>query len=252
MEERYCRNRIYVKESEQEAIKKYRILLGGAGIGSIIAECALRFGFENITIVDGDKVELSNLNRQNYEESDLGHYKAERLAHRLLRINPEAKIDFHTCYINKDNVEEFIKGHDVAINALDFKSDIPFIFDKLCQKSDIPVLHPYNFGWAGFLAVVKPKGFKLSLLSHTPEGFEVKMAQYVSKYSSFWNISRPWLDQVIDSFKEEKGTQPAPQLSIGSWIAAGFCVNVMYNLVTGKEVKTFPKFYLSSIYCDNN
>ena len=69
MEERYCRNRIYVKESEQEAIKKYRILLGGAGIGSIIAECALRFGFENITIVDGDKVELSNLNRQNYEES---------------------------------------------------------------------------------------------------------------------------------------------------------------------------------------
>jgi len=38
-------------------------LLGGAGIGSIIAECALRFGFENIVIVDGDRVELSNLNR---------------------------------------------------------------------------------------------------------------------------------------------------------------------------------------------
>lgn len=54
--ERYSRNRIYVSEEEQERIKQVRILLGGAGIGSIIAECALRFGFENITIVDGDKV----------------------------------------------------------------------------------------------------------------------------------------------------------------------------------------------------
>ena len=69
--ERYSRNRIYISEEEQERIKQVRILLGGAGIGSIIAECALRFGFENITIVDGDKVEESNLNRQNYVHSDL-------------------------------------------------------------------------------------------------------------------------------------------------------------------------------------
>ena len=40
--ERYSRNRIYVSEEEQEKIRRTRILLGGAGIGSIIAECALR------------------------------------------------------------------------------------------------------------------------------------------------------------------------------------------------------------------
>jgi Dinucleotide-utilizing enzymes involved in molybdopterin and thiamine biosynthesis family 2 len=66
MEEKYSRNRIYVRPEEQQIVKKFRILLGGAGIGSIIAECALRFGFETITIVDGDLVEESNLNRQNY------------------------------------------------------------------------------------------------------------------------------------------------------------------------------------------
>ena len=44
--DRYSRNRIYVSEEEQERVRKTRILLGGAGIGSIIAECALRFGFE--------------------------------------------------------------------------------------------------------------------------------------------------------------------------------------------------------------
>lgn len=56
MENRYTSNRLYVSEKEQETIKNFRIIIGGAGIGSIVAECALRFGFEHITIIDGDKV----------------------------------------------------------------------------------------------------------------------------------------------------------------------------------------------------
>ena len=105
MEERYSRNRLYVSEREQSIIKDYKIFLGGAGIGSIVAECALRLGFEHITIVDGDKVERSNLNRQNYTENDIGRYKAECLAERLLSINPDAQIDFHTEFLTPDNIE---------------------------------------------------------------------------------------------------------------------------------------------------
>ena len=52
---RYDRNRLYITEEEQQKIRDTKIVFGGAGIGSVIAECALRFGFENITIVDGDK-----------------------------------------------------------------------------------------------------------------------------------------------------------------------------------------------------
>ena len=74
MKERYSRNRLYVLPEEQDIISQKRILLGGAGIGSIIAECAIRFGFEKMTIVDGDVVEESNLNRQNYCQSDIGKY----------------------------------------------------------------------------------------------------------------------------------------------------------------------------------
>ena len=86
MYERYSRNRLYIKEQEQDIIRTTPILLAGSGIGSNIAECALRFGFENITIVDGDVVELSNLNRQNYTEENLSQYKAEALYHRLKSI----------------------------------------------------------------------------------------------------------------------------------------------------------------------
>lgn len=136
MEERYSRNRLYVSEREQSIIKHYKILLGGAGIGSIIAECALRFGFEHITIVDGDKIERSNLNRQNYTENDIGRYKATCLAERLLSINPNAQIDYQTEFLTPSNIENLLNGHDVAINALDFKDKTPFAFDKICKEEN--------------------------------------------------------------------------------------------------------------------
>lgn len=250
--ERYSRNRIYISEEEQERIKQVRILLGGAGIGSIIAECALRFGFENITIVDGDKVEESNLNRQNYVHSDIGKYKAEALSRRLLKINPKAEISFFNTFINKTNVEEIVFGHHIAINALDFKDDTPLVFDQVCSDKKIPVLHPYNFGWAGFLTIVKPKGYQLSEISKDFNGFELKVAEFVSRYGMFWNMPVSWLEDVIDKYRTEGGILPPPQLSVASWIVAGHCVNAMFNLATGKEVKYFPKFYFSSLMCEKD
>ena len=248
--ERYSRNRIYIQENEQEIIKNTKIFIGGAGIGSIIAECALRFGFECITIVDYDKVELSNLNRQNYTENDLGKSKVEVLAERLLSINPEAKISYHNCLIDEVNVENLIKECNIAINALDFKSDIPFIFDSTCGKHNIPVLHPYNFGWLGFLTVVMPNGVQLSQLSKEPHGFELYVAEYASKYAKFWNTTDKGIGCVVEKYKQENIKLPPPQLSVASWIVAGLCVNVMYDLTFGRKVKEFPKFYLSSIYDD--
>ncbi|WP_278997247.1 ThiF family adenylyltransferase [Prevotella disiens] len=247
MEERYNRNRLYVSENEQSMIKDYKIFLGGAGIGSIVAECALRLGFEHITIVDGDKVEKTNLNRQNYTENDIGRYKAECLAERLLSINPNAHIAVHTKFLTSDNIEALIANHNVAINALDFKDETPFLFDKICKMKKIPVLHPYNFGWAGFVTVVDPLGHSLSELSDNPKGFELKVAEYVTGHGAFWNQPKEWLDKIVGQYKEESNTLPPPQLSIASWIAAGLCTTAMYNLATGKAVNYFPKFYFSSL-----
>ena len=117
MENRYQRNRLYVSEEEQARMKHTPILISGAGVGSIIAECALRFGFESLTIVDGDIVEESNLNRQNYTTDDLGRPKAEALCKRLSKINPNAKIEYINNFVNKENVASIIAKHEIAINA---------------------------------------------------------------------------------------------------------------------------------------
>lgn len=246
MKERYIRNRLYVLPEEQDIIGQKRILLGGAGIGSIIAECAIRFGFERLTIVDGDVVEETNLNRQNYCQNDIGKYKAETLAKRLLAINPHAKITYHNVMITHENLSQLIDGHDIAINALDFNSDIPFAFDEECRMRGIPILHPYNFGWTGFLTIVSPNSKPITSLSDDPSGFELKMARYVTQYCAFWQNPQSWLQHIIERYGKESGSMPPPQLSVGSWIAAGYCVNAMYRLSTSKDVRFFPKFYLSS------
>ncbi|TCP24754.1 ThiF family protein [Tenacibaculum skagerrakense] len=249
MEPRYIRNRIYLSPEEQQKIKDIPILLGGSGIGSVIAECALRLGFENITIVDGDQVELSNLNRQNYTVDDISKDKVIAIQERLQAINPEASIKVHNEFLSVDNVEAFIKNYDIAINALDFTTDIPLQFDKLCQKNNITVLHPYNLGWGGVVAVITPDGLTLESIAKPNEKFnEIQMVKYITNYLKFWREPQVWIDNVLEQYLNEEEKLSPPQLSIGSWIVASMCVHVMYNVATEKQIKKFPEFYFSSIY----
>lgn len=247
MEEQYSRNRLYVKEEEQNIIKNFSILLAGCGIGSNIAECALRFGFENITLVDGDTIEQSNLNRQNYTYQDISSYKAETLYHRLKSINPNANIRYHSEFINQDNVSDIIGEHDIAINALDFSTDIPIIFDKICQERNIPVLHPYNLGW-GALVMVISESMGLESLKKDEEVFnEVSVVQYVSSHMRYWGHPQKWLEDIVDEYLNENKQLPPPQLAIASSLGAASCVKIAFNIATNKPIRKFPEFYLTTI-----
>ncbi|OQY94183.1 MAG: hypothetical protein B6D37_09265 [Sphingobacteriales bacterium UTBCD1] len=241
---RYTRNRIYISEKEQRQLKKYKIFLAGSGIGSVIAECALRLGFENITIADGDNVELSNLNRQNYICENIGTAKTESIKKRLLQINPNANIVTHNLYLTESNIEQLLAGHNVAINALDFQSNAPFVFDELCQQNKIPALHPYNIGWAALLFIIMPTGAGLASISDEYTGFEKKAVSFFLKKMD--NEQRKWVEGVLTEYANETIKQSPPQLSVASWLLGGLCASVMYRLATGKDVKRFPDFYFLS------
>ena len=73
------------------------------------------------------------------------------------------------------------------------------------------------------------------------------MAEFLARYCNFWNMPYRWIDEVITSYKKESEKLPPPQLSIASWIVAGYCVNAMFDIATGRKVKYFPKFYFSSL-----
>lgn len=244
VEDRYSRNRLFVTPEEQSQIAQCKLFFGGSGLGSNIAECALRFGFENICIVDGDTIELSNLNRQNYVNENVGYNKSEVLCNRLRKINPDANITYMVDFLNADNISEYLVDTSIAINALDFSSDVPFLFDEYCIEHKIPVLHPYNLSLAGFVTIVDTEETLLSQLGSWND-FELKMGNFIIENLKEKGESIHWLADVVNILKEEN-QMPLPQLSVGSWITAGLCVSLLFKIATRKKYKSFPEYYYLS------
>lgn len=241
----YRRNYIYISPQEQEKMKECHILIAGCGLGSVIAECALRLGFVNFTIVDGDKVELSNLNRQNYTREDIGQDKVEALYNRLVGINPDAKINTIPKFLTPKNISETInKEYSIAINTIDFTSDMPFLFDEKCFELGIPVLHPLNLGWGASLFVIGNESLKLKTLHPDYKDFEVHMVKHILIKLELEKRRPDYLKKVLDEYISVKDQNPSPpQLTVGSVMAASVCCSVIYKLWFEEKVKIFPDFY---------
>ena len=246
MIERYSRNYLYINSDQQSRVANTTLLFGGAGIGSVIAEAALRLGFRNMIVYDGDEVELSNLNRQNYLHDDIQYAKVERLQRRLIAIDPSVNISYQKVFLTEDNVKEYIQKADIAINAIDYNTDAPFMFDRVCMEQNLPVIHPFNFGWAGCAYVVMPDGQQFSSIQNKNEAFEVTLARHTLEYlKNKTGQSYGWLYDTISEFNAHSDVPP-PQLSVGSWITAGLVTHALFCLVNDIPVKIFPEPYVLS------
>lgn len=241
----YSRNYIYLSDKEQEIISDFRIVIAGCGLGSVIAECAIRLGFMNIVLIDGDKVELSNLNRQQYTQADIGKFKAEALSQRLLSINPSARIRYYNEFLTSDNISKYVYGCDVVINTIDFDSSAPFVLDEYCVKHNIVSIHPYNLGWAGCVFVVNKESEKLKWVSSKSEGFELKVVSHFIRQQEEKGIDCTWLLEHLNQYHEYIGIKSPPQLSVASYIVAGMCCDILSQLAMHKPVKLFPELYFS-------
>ncbi len=95
-------------------------VVGLGGVGGICAEALVRSGISKLVIVDFDKIEESNINRQNVAlVSTLGQLKSEVLAKRLYDINPNLKLRVHSVFLNKANVEAILGDCVAVVDAID-------------------------------------------------------------------------------------------------------------------------------------
>ncbi len=105
-----------------ELIKTKKVLLIGiGGVGSYALEALIRNGFNNITIVDYDKIDITNLNRQLITNShNIGRSKVIEGILRAKSINPDINIDGIENKLNDVNIDEILKrGYDYVIDACD-------------------------------------------------------------------------------------------------------------------------------------
>lgn len=108
-----------------EAAQKRVILFGVGGVGSWCAEGLIRSGIKNLTIVDSDRVCVTNVNRQLMATcKTLGEVKVEALKKHLLEINPSANITALQAIFSEENADSFcLNSYDYIIDCIDSLKD---------------------------------------------------------------------------------------------------------------------------------
>lgn len=95
-------------------------VVGLGGVGGYVVEVLARSGVGALTLIDGDKVEESNLNRQIAALSkDIGRYKAEVLAERVEQINPRCKVNAVCEMLTESNCAALVDGSSYVADAID-------------------------------------------------------------------------------------------------------------------------------------
>lgn len=104
----------------QEAFDHAAVAVCGlGGLGSNIAIALARAGVGRLRLIDFDRVDLTNLNRQQYMVSQLGMYKTEALKDTLRQIAPYCQIETHTVRITAQNACELLKDVQIVCEAFD-------------------------------------------------------------------------------------------------------------------------------------
>lgn len=104
----------------QDKLVEGRVAIAGlGGLGSTIAIALARAGVGHLHLIDFDRVDISNLNRQQYRIKDIGRYKTECLLENIREINPYLAIRTDTIRIDEKNVGTIFREDDIVCEAFD-------------------------------------------------------------------------------------------------------------------------------------
>ena len=162
--ERYDRQIMIFGKAGQEKLKASKVaVVGVGGLGSPVAYYLAAAGIGTILLVDEQKPELSNLNRQILHwEEDIGkNPKSLSAKWKLERFNPDIEIETFVGRLTAENIGEVLDGVDVIVDCLD-NFETRFLLDEYAQKARIPLVHGAVEGTFGQVTTVVP-GFTKSL-----------------------------------------------------------------------------------------
>ena len=109
----------HVKELQQAFSSATVAVCGLGGLGSNIAIALARAGVGRLILIDFDRVDITNLHRQQYKASQIGMYKTYALTDNLREINPYIELEAHTERIAEENAVTLLQGVDIICEAFD-------------------------------------------------------------------------------------------------------------------------------------
>lgn len=165
MDLRYCRNIGAITKEEQALLQTKRVCIAGCGgLGGWLMEYLARIGVGHLTVVDGDRFDRTNLNRQLLSsEENLGFSKVLEAQKRIAAINPTVEVSAVEAFLTEENAASILLGHDLVLDALD---SIPtrLMLQLVCAEQNLPLIHGAVEGWFGQVTTVLPGDDTLSRL----------------------------------------------------------------------------------------
>ena len=128
-------------QGQKKLMRSSVLVVGAGGLGSPAALYLAAAGVGKIGIIDCDKVDLSNLQRQLlHETKDIGRPKIESAKEKLLAVNPEIKVVDYNEKLGVDNVFDIIQGWDFVVDGSD-NFPTKFLLNDACVVKNVPLSH---------------------------------------------------------------------------------------------------------------
>jgi len=156
--ERYDRQIMIFGNEGQEKLKSAKVaVIGVGGLGSPVAYYLASAGIGTLLLIDDQKPELSNLNRQILHwEEDIGkNPKPLSAKWKLERFNSDIKIETFVGRLTEENVDEALNGVDVIVDCLD-NFETRYLLDDYAQRKRIPLVHGAVEGTFGQVTTIVP------------------------------------------------------------------------------------------------
>ncbi len=158
------RTRSLIGEDNLLALKDASVVVVGlGGVGSYVAEAIARCGVGRMILIDKDRVDITNINRQLIAlRSTVGAMKADVMKARILDINPEAVIKSYTVAYSEETAQTFdFSGVDIIVDAIDSIDDKVALI-RNAVSAGIPIISSMGAG-----NKMNPGAFEISDLSKT-------------------------------------------------------------------------------------
>lgn len=226
-----------------EKIKNTKILFAGCGLGSNICELAARVGFRNFTLIDDDKIELSNINRQKYSWLNVGEKKVDVLKNSIFSINPEANIITYDKRITNDQIKEIYSGHEIIINTIDI--DETFFSLSDIGSSNSLVIIPMNVIFSTFILLLDGKSEKL--YSYFNNSFPTNEIDFITRFIKV-NELPEYFKKYIANIESIKKLTNFPQIGITASYTSAMTLIVMLKYLCNLSIPMSPTPIFQDIF----
>lgn len=148
MDERFIRTSLVIGEDNIDRLSESRVaVFGVGGVGGFVCEALARSGVGKLTLIDGDTVAKSNINRQIIAlQSTVGKHKAEVMKERILDINLNAEVEALNIFLKAETVSTIdFNQFDYIVDAVDdIKAKV--LLAKLADENKIPIIAAMGAG----------------------------------------------------------------------------------------------------------